>query len=90
MNGSEVFKIRKYYEIYTCSIKNQIYARCQGMTRVVAELVLSNFVDTKRLYTPNDIVADMLKQYGVLFNYNQALHAKKKIVKMLCGDPTKS
>ena len=60
------------------------------MKKVVAGLVLGNYVDTKRIYTPNDIVSDMMREHGISLDYHQAWRAKIKAVKILRGDPTKS
>ncbi|XP_047249905.1 uncharacterized protein LOC124885699 [Capsicum annuum] len=90
INNSNIFKIRKYYDIHTYSIKDQVYERRQGMTKVVAGLILGNYVDTKRIYTPNDIVSDMMREHGISLDYHQAWRAKIKAVKILRGDPTES
>ncbi|KAF3615539.1 hypothetical protein FXO38_33736 [Capsicum annuum] len=72
------------------SIQDQVYARRQGMTKVVAGLILDNYVDTKRIYTPNDIVSDMMREHVISLDYHQARLAKIKEFKMLCGDPIES
>ncbi|KAM3200004.1 hypothetical protein P3L10_032364 [Capsicum annuum] len=90
INKSNIFKTRKYCDIHTCSIKNQVYARRQGMTKMVAGLILGNYVDTKRIYTPNNIVSDMMREHEISLDYHQEWRAKIKAVKMLRGDPTKS
>ncbi|PHT59604.1 hypothetical protein CQW23_01967 [Capsicum baccatum] len=53
-------------------------------------LIVGNYVDTKRIYTPNDIVSDMMREHGISLDYHQAWHAKTKAVNMLCSDPTES
>ncbi|KAM3323176.1 hypothetical protein P3S67_004327 [Capsicum chacoense] len=90
INKSKVFKIKKYCDIHTCSIKDQVYGRRQRMTKVVAGLIVGNYVDTKRIYTPNDIVSDMMREHGTSLDYHQAWRAKIKAVNMLRGDPTES
>ncbi|KAM3266019.1 hypothetical protein P3L10_003013 [Capsicum annuum] len=90
INKSKIFKIRKYCDIHTCSIKDQVYGRRQRMTKVVAGLIVGNYVDTKRIYTPNDIVSDMMREHGTSLDYHQAWRAKIKAATMLRGDPTES
>ncbi|KAM3397202.1 hypothetical protein P3S68_000714 [Capsicum galapagoense] len=90
INKLKIFKILKYCDIHTYSIKDQVYARRQGMTKVVAGPILGNYVDTKRIYTPNDIVSDMMREHGILLNYHQAWRAKIKAVNILRDDLTQS
>ncbi|KAM3375233.1 hypothetical protein P3S68_013947 [Capsicum galapagoense] len=90
INKSKIFKIKKYCDIHTCSIKDLVYARLQGMTKVIARLILGNYVDTKRIYTPSDIVFDMMREHGISLDYHQAWQVKTKAVKILRGDPTES
>ncbi|PHT94129.1 Beta-glucosidase-like SFR2, chloroplastic [Capsicum annuum] len=49
-----------------------------------------NYVDTKRIDTPNDIVSNMVREHVISLDYHQAWRAKIKEVKMLRGDPTES
>lgn len=90
LNQSRLFKIRKYCGTRTCSVRERIYERRQGLTDVVAILVLDKFVDTKKIHTPRDIVEDMMKLHGVSLTYMQAWRSKKKAIKILRGDLTVS
>ncbi|KAH0657763.1 hypothetical protein KY289_026511 [Solanum tuberosum] len=67
-----LFKIRKYCAEHTCSIRERVYARRQGITDVVAVLIMDKFINPSTLYTPKDIAEDMLKVHGVAMTYMQA------------------
>ena len=90
MNKSNSFKVRKYIAQHTCSVRERVYARRQGITDVVAVLIMEKYIDPSTVYTPKDIADDMLKLHGVLLTYIQSWRAKEKTVKLVPGDPVES
>ncbi|XP_069144597.1 PKS-NRPS hybrid synthetase cheA-like [Solanum lycopersicum] len=87
LNKSSLFKVRKYIAQHTCSVRERVYARRQGITDVVAVLIMEKYIDPSKVYTPKDIADDMLKLHGVSLTYIQAWRAKEKAVKLVRGDP---
>ncbi|KAH0734668.1 hypothetical protein KY285_010375, partial [Solanum tuberosum] len=79
----ELFKIRKYCAEHTCSVRDRVYARRQGITDVVAILIIDKFIDPSTVYTPKDIAEDVLKVHDVALTYMQAWRAKEKAIKLL-------
>ena len=90
LNESSLFKVRKYTAQHTCSVRDRVYARHQGITDVVAVLIMEKYTDPSKVYTPKDIADDMLKFHGVSLTYIQAWRAKEKEVKLVQGDPAES
>ncbi|KAH0707537.1 hypothetical protein KY290_012050 [Solanum tuberosum] len=90
LNQSKLFKIRKYCAEHTCSVRDRVYARRQGITDVVAVLIMDKFIDPSTVYTPKDIAEDILKVHDVALTYMQAWRAKEKAIKLVRGDPAES
>ncbi|XP_015054951.1 uncharacterized protein LOC107001398 [Solanum pennellii] len=90
LNKSSLFKVRKYITQHTCSVRERVYARRQGITDVVAVLIMEKYIDPSKVYTPKDVADDMLKLHGVSLTYIQAWRAKEKAVKLVRGDPAES
>ncbi|XP_049356847.1 uncharacterized protein LOC125821471 [Solanum verrucosum] len=90
LNQSKLFKIRKYCAEHTCSIRDRVYARRQGITDVVAVLIMDKFIDPSTVYTPKDISEDVLKVHDVALTYMQAWRAKENAIKLVRGDPAES
>ncbi|KAK4724829.1 hypothetical protein R3W88_027608 [Solanum pinnatisectum] len=47
-----LFKIRKYCAEHSCSARDKVYAKHQGVTDVVAVLIMDKFIDPSTVYTP--------------------------------------
>ena len=90
LNRSNLFKVRKYNAEHTCSVKDRVYARRQEITVIVAVLIMDKYIDSCTVYTPKNIVEDMLKLHGVSLTYIHAWRAKEKAMKLMRGDPTES
>ncbi|XP_049366939.1 uncharacterized protein LOC125831844 [Solanum verrucosum] len=90
LNQSKLFKIRKYCAEHTCSVRDRVYARRQGITDVVAVLIMDKFINPSTVYTPKDISEDVLKVHDVALTYMQAWRAKEKAIKLVRGDPAES
>ncbi|XP_027771358.1 uncharacterized protein LOC114076469 [Solanum pennellii] len=90
LNKSNLFKVRKYIAQHTCSVRERVYARRQGITDVVAVLIMEKYIDPSTVYTPKDIAEDMLKLHCVSLTYIHAWRAKEKAIKLVRGDPAES
>ena len=62
----------------------------QANSNVVGELVKTKFNSFKRIHTPNDIIQDMLDDYGVSMSYSKAWRSKEKALKLARGKPDDS
>nr|AAV31178.1 Putative transposase, identical [Solanum tuberosum] len=90
LNQSKLFKIRKYCVEHTCSVRDRVNARRQGITDVVVVLIMDKFIDPSTVYTPKDIAEEVLKVHDVALTYMQAWRAKQKAIKLVRGDPAES
>ena len=72
LNKSSLFKVRKYIAHYTCCVRERVYARRQGITDVVAVLIIEKYIDPSKVHTPKDVADDMSKLHGVSLTYIQA------------------
>lgn len=89
LNQSTIFKIRKYCDYQTFSIKEKIYARRLGITDVVTIIIMNKFIDEKKIYTPKDIVEYMRAEVAwCLLNLYASLESER--YKMLHGNPAES
>ncbi|KAH0748101.1 hypothetical protein KY290_027333 [Solanum tuberosum] len=71
IDENQLFKIRNTVR-NTLVPLGKVYARRQGITDVVAVLIMDKFINPSTLYTPKDITEDMLKVHGVAMTYMQA------------------
>ena len=71
-----LFKIKKFCVTQSRTVRETIYARWQGISDIVAIIVLDKFLDVKKIYTPWDIVQDMIQLHEVSFTYLQAWRSK--------------
>lgn len=55
LNKSNLFKIKKYSAEHTCSVRDRVYARRQGITDVVVVFIIDKLVDPSNIYSPKDI-----------------------------------
>ena len=67
-----------------------MYAGRQGITDVVAVLIMEKYIGPSTVYTPKDIADDMLKLHGVSLTYIQTWRAKEKAIKLVREDPAES
>ena len=77
LNKSSLSKARKYIAQHTCCVRERVYARRQGITDVVAVLIMDNYIDPSKVYTSKDVADDMLKLHSISLTYIQAWRAKK-------------
>lgn len=90
LNKSKLFKIRKYSAEHTCSVRDRVYTRRQGITDVVVVLIMDKFIAPSIIYTPKDVAEDMLKVHDVALTYMHAWRAKEKAIKLVHKDLTDS
>ena len=66
INKIENFYIRRYYHIHTCSLNYQMGDHRQASSDLVADVIMSNFLNIKTIYTPGDIKKDLMDNYGIM------------------------
>ncbi|XP_022147768.1 uncharacterized protein LOC111016623 [Momordica charantia] len=62
----------------------------QVRSRVVGQIIKTNFEDPNCRYRPKDIVNDMRKNYDINIQYEKAWRAKEVALDLLMGSPKKS
>ncbi|GMN75040.1 hypothetical protein TIFTF001_052516 [Ficus carica] len=91
MKGSELFVVKRYDDVHTCSIEI-----VQGHHRQVKSLMIGEWVKAKYLdptntsYRPREIMRDMQAEFGVSFNYLRAWRGEEAALTSLRGDDPES
>ncbi|XP_019235650.1 PREDICTED: uncharacterized protein LOC109215978 [Nicotiana attenuata] len=76
--------------MHSCPLKDRSYAQRQATAKLIGSLLTDKYKDPKTIYTPNDIIGDMNKQYGLQMTYMQAWRSKEYAVQVLRGNPSES
>lgn len=87
LNKFRIFKVRKFCNIHTCPLKNRMYSKRQSASDVLDVVLMGKYSDTKTIYTPSGIQADMKRAHEISLTYMQAWRDKQKAFKILRGDP---
>ncbi|KAH9694856.1 SWIM-type domain-containing protein [Citrus sinensis] len=82
--------VRRVDNAHTCSNEVLPSGLRQVRSRVVGHLIADKFIQDKRIYTPNDIRADMQQEYGVQLTYQQAYRAKEVGLEIVRGNPAEN
>ncbi|KAG5595531.1 hypothetical protein H5410_036763 [Solanum commersonii] len=90
LNNSNIFKVRKFYNVHTCGNESRFFSQRHATSKFVGGLITSNVDNPKTIYTPADIQCDIRNQYGVDLNYMKAWRAKEKALEILRGKPRDS
>ncbi|XP_062118361.1 uncharacterized protein LOC133831977 [Humulus lupulus] len=83
---TETFKIRKYVKPHTYSLDIIMEDHRKANCNVIGELIKTKYMSIKRVYTPNDIISDMLDDYGVSMGYQKAWRAREKALELARGN----
>ncbi|XP_059277616.1 uncharacterized protein LOC132031694 [Lycium ferocissimum] len=86
----KIFKVRHFNNVNTCSFSERYLTQRQATSVVVAGFVVDKLSDSKRNYTPKDIISDMQREHGVKLNYMKAWRAKEKAMEIVRGKPSVS
>ena len=87
---TDVFQIRRYYHIHTCSLNYHMGDHHQASSNLVADVIKGKFLNIKTIYTPGDIRKDMMDNYGVSMSYDKAYRSREKALEMIRGKPDES
>ncbi|GMN45107.1 hypothetical protein TIFTF001_014281 [Ficus carica] len=84
MRGSELFVVKRYDDVHTCSIEIvQGYHR-QAKSWMIEECVKAKYLDpTNTSYRPREIMRDMHAKFGVSFNYLRGCRGKEAALTIL-------
>ncbi|KAH9680511.1 SWIM-type domain-containing protein [Citrus sinensis] len=82
--------VRRIDNVHTCHNEVLVDGRHQARSRVVGHIITDKSIQDKRIYTPNDIRADMQQEYGVQLTYQQAYRAREVGLEIVRGNPAES
>ncbi|XP_024034810.1 uncharacterized protein LOC127899106 [Citrus sinensis] len=82
--------VRRIDNVHTCHNEILVAGRHQVRSRVVGHIIADKYIQDKRIYTPNDIRADMQQEYGVQLTYQQAYRAREVGLEIVRGNPAES
>ena len=85
-----MFRIRKFVDEHTCSLKDKVYSQRQATSSLVGGIIKPKLVDHKRKLTPKDIQVDVRLELGVDVSYSVAWNSREKAINTLRGTPSDS
>ncbi|GMN69660.1 hypothetical protein TIFTF001_038705 [Ficus carica] len=91
MKGSELFVVKRFDDVHTCSIEIVQGHHRQAKSWMIGECVKAKYLNpTNTLYRPSEIMRDMQAEFGVSFNYLRAWRGKEAALTSLRGDDAES
>ncbi|GMN48446.1 hypothetical protein TIFTF001_017612 [Ficus carica] len=91
MRGSELFVVKRYDDVHTCSIEIVQGHHRQAKSWMIGECVKAKYLDsTNTSYRPREIMRDMQAEFGMSFNYLRAWRGKEAALTSLRGDDAES
>ncbi|KAH9802359.1 SWIM-type domain-containing protein [Citrus sinensis] len=82
--------VKRIDNVHTCHNEILVDGRHQVRSWVVGHIIAEKYIQDKRIYTPNDIRADMQQEYGVQLTYQQAYRAREVGLEIVRGNPAES
>ncbi|KAH9715482.1 SWIM-type domain-containing protein [Citrus sinensis] len=82
--------VKRIDNVHTCHNEILVDGRHQVRSQVVGHIIAEKYIQDKRIYTPNDIRADMQQEYGVQLTYQQAYRAREVGLEIVRGNPAES
>lgn len=73
-----MFKIRYMKNSHTCKLDVVLRHHRQATSSFVASCIKYNSLSPKTIYTPGDIMKDMMNTYGVWMSYEKAWRAREQ------------
>ncbi|KAL0556712.1 hypothetical protein IC582_005227 [Cucumis melo] len=90
LKDSNIFKIKKYVKVHSCSLEFFNRDHRQAKSWVVGELIKSKFKRPGRIYKSRDIIEDMRQDYGINMSYEKAWCARENAYERVRGSPEES
>ncbi|KAL6537644.1 hypothetical protein OROHE_012271 [Orobanche hederae] len=84
---TSLFKIREFNHVHTCSTNILMSSHKQATSEIVSECIKNRFTNLRRIYTPTDIVDDMMEEYNLSISYQKAWRSREKALTKVRGDP---
>ncbi|KAH9728024.1 SWIM-type domain-containing protein [Citrus sinensis] len=82
--------VKRIDNVHTCHNEVLVDGHHQVRSRVVGHIIAEKYIQDKRIYTLNDIRADMQQEYGVQLTYQQAYRAREVGFEIVRGNPAES
>ncbi|KAM6554058.1 hypothetical protein CsatB_014820 [Cannabis sativa] len=83
--STSTFKVRKYVQDQNCSLDIVMGDHKQANCNMIAEMIKKKFLSIKRNHRPNDIMIDMIDDFGVSMSYQKAWRAREKALELARG-----
>ncbi|KAL6581335.1 hypothetical protein OROMI_007258 [Orobanche minor] len=87
LGNTKMFKVRKMIDVHTCSSNILMGNHRQASNELVSECIKDRFMNLKKVYTPLDIVEDMMKDYQIYISYQKAWRSKERALAKVRGNP---
>lgn len=78
--------VKRIDNVHTCHNEVLVDGRHQVRSRVVSHIIAEKYIQDKRIYTLNDIRADMQQEYSVQLTYQQAYRAREVGLEIVRGN----
>ncbi|KAH9681546.1 SWIM-type domain-containing protein [Citrus sinensis] len=90
LKGCNMFEIRKYYNVHTCSLDSQEKDNRQASSKLVGKNFRHKFDGASSTYKPADIMQDFQKEFGYEISYHKAWRAREFAMEMVRGSSADS
>ncbi|XP_050232912.2 uncharacterized protein LOC126681415 [Mercurialis annua] len=90
VGNTKMFQVRKYNNVHTCSLEMRMGDQKYVSSKTIAKIIKSQLLDIKTIYTPNDIIRDMRKDYSIKLDYWKAWKCRQIALELLRGKPEDS
>ncbi|KAM6542811.1 hypothetical protein CsatB_007258 [Cannabis sativa] len=90
LKSTSTFKVRKYVQDHNCSLDIVMGDHKQANCNMIAEMIKKKFLSIKRNHRPNDIMIDMIDDFGVSMSYQKAWRAREKALELARGKQDES
>ncbi|KAM6553416.1 hypothetical protein CsatB_014178 [Cannabis sativa] len=85
LKQTQTFKIRKYVNNHTCSLDVIMEDHRQATYNTIAQIVKKKYDSINRKHAPNDIMKDLLHEFGFSMGYQKAWRTKEKALESTRG-----
>ncbi|KAH9782068.1 ADP-ribosyl cyclase/cyclic ADP-ribose hydrolase [Citrus sinensis] len=90
LKGCNMFEIRKYYNVHTCSLDSQEKEHRQTSSKLVGQNFQHKFDGASSSYKPADIRQDFQKEFGYEISYHKVWRAREFAMEMVRVTPADS
>ncbi|KAM6598443.1 hypothetical protein CsatA_018052 [Cannabis sativa] len=83
--NTSTFKVKKDVQDHNCSLDIVMGDHKQANCNMIAEIIKKKFLSIKRNHRPNDIMIDMIDNFGVSTSYQKAWRTREKALELTRG-----